>query len=118
MTPVDQTKTLAQGQRGNCLAASVASLFDLPLADVPEFEEMADDAWKPALDAWVRVQGKRLVKKRPGEHSPNEHYIALGLSERGCKHATIGLDGQIVHDPHHLRLGLAQVVCLYTVEPA
>lgn len=118
MTPVDQTKTLAKGLRGNCLAASVASLFDLPLTDVPEFEEMADDAWKPALEAWVLDQGKRLVKKRPGEHSQNEHYIAIGLSERGCKHATIGLNGQIVHDPHHLRLGLAQVVCLYTVEPA
>jgi hypothetical protein len=118
MTPVDQTKTLAEGLRGNCLAASVASLFNLPLTEIPEFEEMPEGAWKQALEHWALGQGKRLVKKRPGDYVQNEHYIALGLSERGNKHATIGLNGKIVHDPHHLRLGLAQVVCLYMFESA
>jgi hypothetical protein len=117
VTPIDQTKTLEEGLRGNCLAASVASLFDVSLSDVPSFEEMSDSDWKPALEGWALGFGRKLVKKRPGDFTVDEHYIAIGLSDRGNKHATVGLNGRIVHDPHFMRLGLAQVVCLYTFEP-
>lgn len=113
MTPIDQTKTLDQGLRGNCLAASLASLFDLELAAVPEFEELPPGAWKVELDRWVASLGKNLIKKTPGEYVPGEHYIAVGLSSRGNRHATVGLNGQIVHDPDLRRLGLAEIQYLF-----
>jgi hypothetical protein len=109
MKPVDQTKVLERGQRGNCLAACLASILELPLASIPEFEELPPGHWKAELASWSAAQGFRLDFVKPENFTPGECYIAVGLSTRGNLHATVGLDGAVIHDPHHLRLGLAEV---------
>ena len=117
MKPIDQTKNLDAGERGNCLAACLASLFELEICQVPALEELPPGHWKVGLDQWVSSLGKKLVKRTPDDFRSGEHYIAVGLSERGNRHATIGLDGVIVHDPHAARKGLATVEYIFTSEP-
>jgi hypothetical protein len=57
-------------QRGDCLRACVASIFELPLADVPHFVE-ADD-WLGWYTRWVRARGFVLgtVRLSVGEENP------------------------------------------------
>lgn len=56
MTPVMQTVT---GPRGNCMSACFASVFDLPISDVPNFYEItSDDAgWWLAVRKWLAGRG-------------------------------------------------------------
>lgn len=116
MKPVDQTKTLDAGERGNCLAACLASLFEMSIDQVPALEELSPGAWKTALDEWVSSLGKELVRRDPDQYHHNQHYIAVGLSSRGNRHATIGLNGAVVHDPDLAREGLAQFEYIMTLE--
>lgn len=46
-------------QRGDCMRASVASLFELPLEDVPHFVE-ADDWWGE-WTRWLEQRGLRIA---------------------------------------------------------
>lgn len=116
MKPVDQTKTLDGGERGNCLAACLASLFECKLDDVPALEELPPGAWKIAMAQWASSLGKELIKRDPDQYCPDVHYIAVGLSDRGNRHATIGLNGVVVHDPHSARKGLERVEYVFTLE--
>ena len=53
MKPVDQTILTAPG--GNCFAACVASILELPLADVPNF--CSEERWWNALQIWLCAIG-------------------------------------------------------------
>lgn len=116
MKAVDQTKTLDGGQRGNCLAACLASIFEVEISEVPPLEELAPGEWKVAMAVWAEANGKRLIKKQPGDYAPGVHYIAVGLSDRGNRHATVALDGSIVHDPHADRMGLETFEYIFAPE--
>lgn len=116
MKPVDQTKTLDAGERGNCLAACLASLFELSIDQVPTLEELPPGTWKVALADWAASLGKELVRRDPGQYHQDAHYIAVGFSSRGNRHATIGLNGVVVHDPDLAREGLAQFEYILTLE--
>lgn len=118
MKPVDQSKTLDAGQRGNCLAASLASIFEIELTQVPEFEELPPGQWKTHLADWVASKGQMIVKRPPGDYNPDQYYIAVGLSKRGVRHATVALDGAVVHCPHPSRAGIESVEYIFTFEPA
>ena len=53
MTPQKQVNL--NFQEGDCLAACVASLLDLPLAEVPNF--CAHDDWQKVYRDWLRARG-------------------------------------------------------------
>lgn len=117
MKPIDQTKTLDAGERGNCLAACLASIFELEISQVPALEELPPGQWKIGLDQWASSLGKKIVKKAPDDFVTGEHYIAVGLSDKGNRHATVWLNGSIVHDPHEARKGLVSLEYIFTAEP-
>ena len=122
MRPVMQSKLWSPFgiHNGNCYAACIASLLELPLWMVPPFEDMFGRGdWRERTDEWLgHFFGLRLVKKmgHPIEYLP-EFYIACGQSARGVGHAVICRDGQLVHDPHFSGTGIESVEYVRFLEP-
>ncbi len=109
MKPADQT--LLHGEQpepGNCMAASIASIFELQIERVPNFAA-ADNCWD-ALDAWLRPRGFVSLRIPRGiTYARKVYMMTCGPSPRGngLFHAVVSFRGEIVHDPHPSRAGLA-----------
>ena len=111
MIPVDQTKlgTLEENREDNCLAACVASILELDLADVLDLPDTA--SWLRDLAEWMVTEHKLcpmvLENLPPFFHG---HAIAYGPGPRGHLHAVVWRQepgsGAIAHDPHPSRAGL------------
>ncbi len=126
MTPVSQTKLYSDtgSHHGNCFAAVLASLLDIPLWMVPEFEGMfarRDTYWLQRVDEWLNTMfGKDLNYDLPkhvdecGVSLP-EFYIVGGESSRGVEHAVIFSHGKMVHDPHPLGGGISKILMIYWI---
>ena len=108
MTPVFQTD-FGLGS-GNCFAACVASLMDLPLDAVPNFSVADEDWWFKSYIGWVAERGFQGMGARLPEEAdrlpPTGYYCILGIQSPnfpGALHAVIGerTEGgwKIVHDP-------------------
>jgi hypothetical protein len=120
MTPVDQEflHKPEEGQYGDCQRAVIATLLDLPASEVPHFNGIAKGepfAFWEALQGFVRSKGfvyltvpARSGSAFFGDDGDVFHEIS-GPSPRGngTFHAVVGCNGQIVHDPHPSRAGLA-----------
>lgn len=103
MIRVDQTTF---GDAGNCLAASVASVCHLSLAQVPD---LRGEQWWPTLSAWLRQSGWTPVYVEALSLDFTGYCIGLGDGPRGRRHAVVwagGPNGGIAHDPHPSRAGL------------
>jgi hypothetical protein len=129
MIPV--TQTLFGREEGNCLAACVASILELDLADVPNFcAGQSDGSWLRKLADWLAEQGMcsvhaSFVDGDPGVVPAPEDLatmrawmklrrigfaIVSGYTTRGLSHSTVWFDGEIVHDPHPSKDPLINVV--------
>lgn len=118
MKPVMQDKFVAHDdggenmQRGNCLQAALASIFELELDDVPHFVGMGDDWWE-ALWRWLRERNIEIHYERvtpPGGWLPlGVPYLLTGPSPRGeFSHVVVAQNHEIIHDPHPDGTGLAE----------
>lgn len=119
--PVVQTsfKDDSDGSRGNCFQACVATILGFPLQGVPEFSRaFYKDTWMDDVQTWLAFYGLRLedftrlvVRTDPQPIDlgiQNSYYIVSGPSTRGdWAHACVGFQGEIVHDPHPDKGGLA-----------
>jgi hypothetical protein len=121
VTPVKQSKLYAPDaiHNGNCFAACLASLLDLPLWMVPPFDDMFGRTdWNTRVDEWLERMF-RLRRVRTDESSVvtlPEFYIASGLSPRGVRHSVIYSHGEMVHDPHPSGAGIASVEWTWHLE--
>jgi hypothetical protein len=109
MRPVDQTEFGLE--LGNCLMACVASICEVSLASLPVLTWKHDDgSWWEVLSEALLTHGHspRFVTNVPMIAPPGYH-IARGISPRGLSHAVVALDGEIVHDPHPSREGIASI---------
>lgn len=89
------TKSASRGEKGNCLAAAFASMLDIDISDVPQFEEMTPETWKKALFDWassinVEVEFTRSI--------PDGFSIGIGVHECGFLHAVILNNGDFYFD--------------------
>lgn len=120
MIPIEQTKF---GTKGNCLAACIASILGVPLADVPECD---GGAYGSRLMEWFTARNLCLVgipiTSRKEDGSAWTHYygytILIARSPREGSHAVVLKDGKIVHDPHPEReqgIGEWQSYMIFTV---
>lgn len=120
MKPVDQEflHDPDNGVRGDCQRAVIASLLELPIAEVPHFLEIAKDdsvLYYTLMQEFLAKRGLAYltVPARSGAAfygcDYDVYYEISGPSPRGngVYHAVIGLNGKIVHDPHPSRSGLA-----------
>lgn len=99
MKPVYQTRD--NPIEGNCLAASLASIFE---DDIDSYPEISDDAhWLNEInDHLISVHGCYILVIRsdePGNCIKGYHLI-FGVNENlGCGHCMVGLDGKTVFNP-------------------
>lgn len=88
---------------GNCMAACVASIMELPIACVPNFA--AAERWWDEFENWLAERGYGVVVQH-GEGgwfmSPGLFAIASGKSPRGEWAHCVVVDSAccVVHDPN------------------
>ena len=102
MIPVTQTRT---GADGNCFAACLASILEIPLRSVPDFGD-GDDFLEQAAD-FLAKHGLYYVQIPPNDAAfaamcgaGDIFHTIEGTSPRGGQHAVVGLNGEMVWDPH------------------
>lgn len=119
MTPVNQEHFYCEEPRhyGDCTRAVIAALLDLPISEVPHFLQDAKGSayeYSITIDAFLEQRGLEILWHvaliyywRPGD--PDLYHYMSGPSPRhaGIGHAVVGRNGQICHDPHPDRTGLA-----------
>lgn len=118
MIPVDQTQFAGEGVGGNCVQASLASILNLPLTDVPHFLEIAPrpEEWEFAFMDWLEERGVGYIR-REGEWIFEGFYLASGPSARGVHHMVVYRDGKLAHDPHPSRVGILSVSQVFILCP-
>lgn len=119
MKPVMQTKFGMP--EGNCFAACLASLLELPIEEIPEFSEKR---WFTEATNWLFSRGLAIVhidlleQGMPFHICPaNVYYIASGKSPRGIEHSVIYQGNRFVHDPHPDGTGIEKVNSLMFLIP-
>lgn len=106
MKPIHQTLfgTGTGGVRGNCFAACIASILEMPLEEVPHFCNHAD--WRGAANAWLKRFDLFYVDfLLPGDMrdelvSDWGYHVISGMGPRGIRHSVVGLAGKMVYDPY------------------
>lgn len=93
--------TFLSKERGNCLAACIASILELESAEdalqVQEYHnesEMQRNYW---MQKWLADKGYRLTSI--GHNYDGLFYIVFGITTNGIKHAHVYQRGRLVHDP-------------------
>lgn len=108
MIAVDQTAFGLPG--GNCFAACVASLLEMPIDDVPNFCNLPGD-WEAEFNRWLRPFGLYALTVQMNDWRPPGLHIMAGKSPRGASvkemHSVVAQGDAIVHDPHPSRAGLS-----------
>jgi hypothetical protein len=118
--PIDMTiKHEPPDSIGDCFPCCIASILELPRDAVPhvyEGEGWLDESGKVGmrrLQEWLAPQGLYYLEFGvKAEHLPEWkqfldcHYVLSGKSHRGHRHATVGHNGVMVHDPHLDRDGV------------
>ena len=118
MNPVKQTvlHDPEKGKHGNCLSAVLASLLHLPIEDVPVFSAPYPE-WQNQLNEWLRPFGLAYIQVGDFAKWCNDfgirgcHHELGGSSPRNTdiSHACVGVDGDLVFDPHPDNSGLANI---------
>ena len=105
MLPVIQSE-LEPG-RGNCMAACVASILELPITEVPNFR-LATEPFQ-AMQEWLSLRGLCATRFPPDfdivKSGEQIFCILTGKSpRRNVGHAVVGIAKEnefiMVHDPH------------------
>lgn len=123
MVPVDQT--VLGFADGNCFAACLASLLEVPLNSIPDFAVASDAGWFPRFRAWLVPQGwYPICFKVDDGWEPPGLYILSGASPRGTDpkhlHSVVAQGAGVLHDPHPSRDGLSSrldAIVLVPVDP-
>lgn len=136
MIPVTQTKVVVRNQNdeivvhGNCYAAAIASIMELPITEVPNVEVFFDnenDHWIEVMHMFLNIKGWELftnndfkvfhdgrygveegIRMKMLQYCVDKYYLVSGPSPRGVKHICIYRNGKLVHDPHPSKDGLLE----------
>ena len=124
MTPVMQT--VIHPEKGNCMQASIASLLDMGLDQVPNWIELEEDEWQMEFLNWLWANGYEFHGEMPGsyigciaEYTPgvDGHVIVKGTSNYLRGHMVVyGLDGELSHDPSPAGLGVFEIQAFWMIE--
>lgn len=98
------------------MAASFASILELPLSEVPKFEDMGKDNYFSALTIWLESLGFTLVQWQSKTWLPG-YCLAMGISERGVNHQVVLKNGVLAHDPHPSRAGIKKIDEVWALLP-
>ncbi len=94
-------------EQGNCMAACLASLFELELSEVPDFAgKIVNGKWYVILNVWLAKRNLELsFYPAKGTVPPMQGYYMLAVKSTTLKnpddgHMVIAQNGQVVHDPN------------------
>jgi len=102
MKPVYQTIYTVPG--GNCLQAALASVFELPLEEVPHFASIESDDWWQQCQEWAMERFGLYPVYLEASSNPHlsnirgYHLISVD-TPKGSPHMVVGRNTEIVHDP-------------------
>lgn len=97
------------GQHGNCFAACLASLLELPIENVPNFHAMGKAAWLPTCRDWLKQFGLfPIIHAMKHNFDYVDEYlidcggihIAGGFTATGNPHSVIHQGRTLIHDPN------------------
>lgn len=120
MRPVRQTilHDPKNGMYGNCVQATIASLMELKIEEVPHFCDGPNPKnWNKSLNEWLRSFGLSYFMVNPDINwrtsfpgVNNLYHEIFGPSPRdpiNTYHSVVGCNGKIVFDPHPSDDGLS-----------
>ena len=123
MKPVYQTKfggsDTPEIEQGNCLAAALASVFELTLEDVPDFAgEISNGKWFLHLEQWLARRNLELmVFPTKGAGWPMGYYLAACKSTTLINpddgHVVVMHHGTLVHNPHPHATSIGEIENLW-----
>lgn len=101
MKKIKQTKLQSESVNGNCMATCFASILEIEISDVPEFEEMFHtEHWFQKIEEWFLGLGVELIRFKE-DPKLKGYYLVSGDSPRGnFLHMVVYKNGKMVHDPH------------------
>ncbi|HXE63252.1 MAG TPA: hypothetical protein VN519_06900 [Bryobacteraceae bacterium] len=115
MIPVEQTRT--EIGFGNCWQACLASIFEVPLSEVPDWNAHGEKYWGDEYDRWLAERNLCMMEIAVGHEETTVrtfpgYYIMAARSPRfSGTHAVVCHQGKIVWDPHPLReMGVGDAV--------
>ncbi len=131
MIPITQTKVVIKNSagrevvKGNCYAAAIASILEVPITEVPNVETLFDVdnfLWDHVMEKWLESRGwesrhnhhfkvfhdDTLKEQRDDwyQECADKLYLVSGRSPRGVMHICIFKNGKLIHDPHPTREGI------------
>lgn len=109
-------------ERGNCLAACIATIMGLPDAEdvfqAQEWYHSPNDVWSQMLLIWLSAHGWiwRQTDKHLNGRRANEPYLVIGKSPRGdWNHCVLYKNGKLFHDPHWNGTGVDGIIVMATL---
>jgi hypothetical protein len=125
MKPTIQTKLHTDIQDGNCFETSLASILELPIEDIPEFNTGEDDWWTTFIKYLkpFNLYPVAININVDEKISFNGYYLVMGTSPRdkNLNHQVVYKNGKIVHDPHPSGdgiLDIKEITLLVPLDPA
>jgi hypothetical protein len=124
MIPVMQTRF--GNEEGNCFAASIASVLELPLHALPELSSTKEGSWFPILWDFLTKRGLTfsgtlydVEKILNYDRGIKGYYVVAGESPRGHArgHAVVYYKGKLAHDPYPGGNGITVIKSAYMIEP-
>lgn len=122
MSPRFKTQTILHddelGRSGNCTQAAIATLLDLPLESVPDFNNETEgprEFWE-LVEAFFNGIGYEFYIGS-GLHVYDGLYLASGPSPRGVQHMVVYKNGELFWDPHPSGTGIVVVSHTYRLTP-
>lgn len=120
-------QTVTKRGHGNCLAACVASILELPLTVVPNFITYSNAMWMREFMQFLRGWDCEFVGCKYGTDvltytkGVDGYYIVNGRStfhreNPPVYHSVVFKDGGLVHDPNKKSTGLHTIQSCYMVE--
>jgi hypothetical protein len=104
MLPTTQDRV---GTNGRCWPACIASILEIPLAEIPEFSTEPNQ-WLVDVQEWLATLGLYYVQVKPDDPALQAAFrsggtvwtVMEGMSPRGGQHAIVAKNGEPYFDPH------------------
>ena len=116
-------QTVFGSEKGNCFAACIASILEVPLDTVPNFCADLPSDWHAQTNQWLaKHYGLGLVTMQVEEGSDYDdldmprdchHFISAKTLRGDCYHCVVAKNGIVVHDPHPSGIGLLPGDCYF-----
>ena len=109
---------------GNCFPASIASILEVPIEEIPPLQNMGKD-WFPALFEYLTKKGYSFhgslytnEKILGYDKGIDGYYVVNGPSPRGFSrgHSVVYYKGKLAHDPYPGGSGLKELWSAYMIE--